>query len=314
MRLVTFADGKGQRLGVLEGDAIADVTAVANPAADRAPAYGIPGEVVDGNDVVAVREAVARLAERAYGRLTRPQRERARAMLLRLTEAEQPVPVGRRVALSELETERDEDATAALAVLTESRLLTVDEQTVELAHEALLREWPRLRSWIEEDREAIIALGRLREAARTWVELGRDPGSLYRGARLEITLDNAGLEPADLPEPEREFLETSKDARDVERREAAEAIARQARANRRLRWQRAAIAVALVVALVQSDEDTVAGPDPTASATPSATATPSESPTASTSTATPQPSTTASATSATSAPVTPSSSPGSPRR
>ena len=55
---------------------------------------------------------------------------------------------------------------------------------------------------------------------------------------------------ADLPEPEREFLETSKDARDRERREEAERIARQARANRRLRWQRAAIAVALVVALV----------------------------------------------------------------
>ncbi|MGW1957992.1 thiamine pyrophosphate-dependent dehydrogenase E1 component subunit alpha [Streptomyces sp. NPDC001920] len=49
----------------MEYTPIADVTAVARPAADRAPAYGIPGEVVDGNDVVAVREAVARLAERA---------------------------------------------------------------------------------------------------------------------------------------------------------------------------------------------------------------------------------------------------------
>ena len=49
----------------MEYTPIADVTAVARPAADRAPAYGIPGEVVDGNDVVAVREAVARLARRA---------------------------------------------------------------------------------------------------------------------------------------------------------------------------------------------------------------------------------------------------------
>ncbi|MFE9021247.1 thiamine pyrophosphate-dependent dehydrogenase E1 component subunit alpha [Streptomyces sp. NPDC007808] len=49
----------------MEYTPIADVTAVARPAADRAPAYGIPGEVVDGNDVVAVREAVAHLAERA---------------------------------------------------------------------------------------------------------------------------------------------------------------------------------------------------------------------------------------------------------
>jgi pyruvate dehydrogenase E1 component alpha subunit len=49
----------------MEYTPIADVTAVARPAADRAPAHGIPGEVVDGNDIVAVEEAVARLARRA---------------------------------------------------------------------------------------------------------------------------------------------------------------------------------------------------------------------------------------------------------
>ncbi|SNX65368.1 pyruvate dehydrogenase E1 component alpha subunit [Streptomyces sp. TLI_55] len=49
----------------MEYTPIADVTAVARPAADRAPAYGIPGESVDGNDVVAVRDTVARLAGRA---------------------------------------------------------------------------------------------------------------------------------------------------------------------------------------------------------------------------------------------------------
>ncbi|MFJ9744647.1 thiamine pyrophosphate-dependent dehydrogenase E1 component subunit alpha [Streptomyces chartreusis] len=49
----------------MEYTRIADVTAVPRPAADRAPAYGIEGEVVDGNDVVAVQEAVARLAARA---------------------------------------------------------------------------------------------------------------------------------------------------------------------------------------------------------------------------------------------------------
>ncbi|GAA2769108.1 thiamine pyrophosphate-dependent dehydrogenase E1 component subunit alpha [Streptomyces indiaensis] len=49
----------------MEYTPIADVTAVPRPAADRAPAHGMPGEVVDGNDVVAVEEAVARLARRA---------------------------------------------------------------------------------------------------------------------------------------------------------------------------------------------------------------------------------------------------------
>jgi acetoin:2,6-dichlorophenolindophenol oxidoreductase subunit alpha len=49
----------------MEYTPIGNVTAVANPAADRAPAYGLPAEIVDGNDVTAVRGAVARAAERA---------------------------------------------------------------------------------------------------------------------------------------------------------------------------------------------------------------------------------------------------------
>ncbi|KDN72571.1 acetoin:2,6-dichlorophenolindophenol oxidoreductase subunit alpha [Streptomyces olindensis] len=49
----------------MEYTPIADVTSVPRPAADRAPAHGIPGEVVDGNDVEAVEEAVGRLARRA---------------------------------------------------------------------------------------------------------------------------------------------------------------------------------------------------------------------------------------------------------
>jgi acetoin:2,6-dichlorophenolindophenol oxidoreductase subunit alpha len=49
----------------MEYTPIASVTAVASPAADRAPAYGLPAEVIDGNDVVVVAEAVARAADRA---------------------------------------------------------------------------------------------------------------------------------------------------------------------------------------------------------------------------------------------------------
>ena len=77
----------------------------------------------------------------------------------------------------------------------QARLLTLDrhpatrEPTVEVAHEALLREWPRLRGWIDQDREAILAMGQLRDAAKSWAELDRDPGALYRGARLEVTLE-----------------------------------------------------------------------------------------------------------------------------
>jgi TPP-dependent pyruvate/acetoin dehydrogenase alpha subunit len=49
----------------MEYTPIGDVTAVANPAADRAPAYNIPAEVIDGNDVLVVRDAVGRAVARA---------------------------------------------------------------------------------------------------------------------------------------------------------------------------------------------------------------------------------------------------------
>ena len=71
-----------------------------------------------------------------------------------------------------------------IGLLADSRLLTLNEGTLEPAHEALLREWPRLRAWIEEDREGLRIERQLELAAREWRRLGRDEDALYRGARL----------------------------------------------------------------------------------------------------------------------------------
>jgi WD40 repeat protein/DNA-binding SARP family transcriptional activator len=190
-----------------------------------------------------VNAAVARLAERAYRRLSERQRERARAILLRLTDADQPAPVRRRVPLSELEVEKDEDTAGALAVLTESRLVTVDEGTVEVAHEALLSEWPRLRAWLEEDAEGRRLHQHLIQAAAEWDRSGRDPAELYRGARLASALDWAESHESELNELEREFLEESRVASE---REAE----RQRRSNQRLRALLAGVGVLLAVAVV----------------------------------------------------------------
>ena len=72
---------------------------------------------------------------------------------------------------------------------TTRRLLTVSEGSVEVAHEALLREWPRFQDWLEEDREGRRLHAHLMETAREWADRGRDSADLYRGARLSSALD-----------------------------------------------------------------------------------------------------------------------------
>ena len=72
-----------------------------------------------------------------------------------------------------------------------ARLLVVGDGSAEIAHEALLREWPRLRGWLDEDREELRALRQLTVAARSWDETGRDDADLYRGPRLAAAAELA---------------------------------------------------------------------------------------------------------------------------
>ena len=127
-----------------------------------------------------VRGAVARLAEDAYNQLGEGERRIARGLMLRLASGEDGTLARRRVPLGELE--RIPGAGSVLAELTDARLLTVSDGEIELSHEALLREWPRYRTWLEEDRIGRRLHAHLTAAARDWDEQGRDAADVYRGA------------------------------------------------------------------------------------------------------------------------------------
>ncbi len=107
---------------------------------------------------------------------------------------------------------RRDPATAELVeALVEARLLVTDldaegNAVVRIAHEALLRHWPRVAAWLEADREALKARARLRAAAFRWAEEGRNPDLLLaRGKPLEDA--RAGAAEADnLTALERDFL------------------------------------------------------------------------------------------------------------
>jgi WD40 repeat protein/class 3 adenylate cyclase len=191
-----------------------------------------------------VRGAVARLAEASYQQLTDAEREVVRRMFLRLSgTGEGDIVTRRRVEISEFDVDDDSVAAAVLTRLIQDRLLTMSDSTVEVAHEALLREWPRLRTWLEEDVHGHQLRQHLTHAAKQWQATGRDTSEVYRGARLSAALDWASTREPDLNVLERDFLGESRQAseRDTERHR---------RTNRRLRGLLVGTAVFLVVALV----------------------------------------------------------------
>ena len=207
-----------------------------------------------------VRGAVARVAERAWQQLDSDQQAVARRILLRLAgPGEGEAVVRRRVPLSEFTASQDERAMQVLDVLADQRLLTTSQDSVEVAHEALLREWPRLRGWLEEDVQGRALHRHLITTSHDWDQGGRDPGELYRGARLTGTLEWAGDHDADLNQLEREYLDASRAAAEQEMAEArrradqeAQRARHEARISRRLRAALAGLAAVLLLALVAS--------------------------------------------------------------
>ena len=135
------------------------------------------------------------------------------------------------------------DAFVTARLLTADRDPTTREPTVEVAHEALLRDWPRLRSWLAEDRELRRSVGAIGVAATVWDRGGRQPSDLYRGGRLDSALQVAGTNPEWLRPLDREFLDASRDQADADR-------SLEQRRVRRLRRLVAGTAIALVVALI----------------------------------------------------------------
>jgi DNA-binding SARP family transcriptional activator len=188
-----------------------------------------------------VRGAVARLAENAYTQLGAGQQQIARGLLLRLATGENGTLARRRVPLGELE--RLPGAGPVLARLTDARLLTISDGEAELSHEALLREWPRYRTWLEEDRIGRRLHAHLTTAATDWDSRNRDLGELYRGARLAGALDWAARHDDQLNALELEFIQAS-------RAESERVAQRQRAQNRRLRSLLLGIGLLLIIAVV----------------------------------------------------------------
>jgi WD40 repeat protein len=162
-----------------------------------------------------VRGAIAETAEAVfYDQLDQRQRNIARQIFLRLTELggdTSTADTRRRVGFDELVSKlEDHDLVReVLVTLADARLVTTDQDVAEVAHEALIREWPTLRTWLEENREGLRLHRHLTVTAQEWDTSNRDPSILYRGARLAQALEWATEYVDDLNMLEHSFLDAS---------------------------------------------------------------------------------------------------------
>jgi WD40 repeat protein/transcriptional regulator with XRE-family HTH domain len=160
-----------------------------------------------------VRSAIAETAESVFtDQLNGQQQDLAREVFLRLTElGEGTEDTRRRAALNELVRQSTEvtQLHAVLNTLAEARLITLNEDSAEVAHEALIREWQRLHEWLTNDRDGLRLHRHLTDSAHEWETRGHDAGELYRGARLAQAREWVEVNEGRLNESERVFLAAS---------------------------------------------------------------------------------------------------------
>lgn len=196
-------------------------------------------------DTGGIQGAVARTAEDVFARLYPAEQRTIRRILVRLVHVADGTGATRRrmsrTALLEQLADAD-GAAAALDAFVRARLITMDSDTVEITHEALLHAWPRLHGWIHADRAGLLIHQQLAHAAEDWEREGRDPSALYRGTRLATVrswadeLDGASR----LGPREAAFLRAS----------LAEEDGRVAQARRQVRWQQRMLATLVVLLAV----------------------------------------------------------------
>ena len=159
-----------------------------------------------------VAGAIEASAEAVYAGLTEDQRTVARDLLRQMTAVGHDGRLARRPVSRA--GPRAERAGQVLGAFAQGRLVVLSDGTAEIAHDALLQAWPRLRGWLEEDQSSLILYGQLADDTARWQD-GKDSSRLYRGVQLAAAREAARVWAADpgrypaLPAAEAEFLRAS---------------------------------------------------------------------------------------------------------
>lgn len=182
-----------------------------------------------------VASAVERLAEQVYQSLEPEQQSATERLFLRLVRVTGDVLVHETLPLSEVE----EAALPAMRAFVTARMLTTIDGGLRISHQALLTHWQRLQDWLEEHRDDLAVMEKLRRAAEVWTDSDRDPAALIPVQRFAVFTEwvGSGRKQRLLSDVEREFVATSE-------AHYANVLGEERAVSRRLR-RRGSVAIAL---------------------------------------------------------------------
>jgi len=220
-----------------------------------------------------VQGALARYADEIYDQLNATEQQQVRRIFIQLVRPGEGTEDTLRLATK---AELGEASWALVTKMADARLVvtsrnpgdqesnTADQETVEITHEALIRNWERLRQWIAEDRKFRVWQERLRVAMQQWNSAGRDEGALLRGKPLVEAQEWFQNRSEELT-AEQEFITASLELqerevrRNLESREVEAALASQKQANeiltkarKRAVWISVGAVFAFITAVVAS--------------------------------------------------------------
>jgi WD40 repeat protein len=168
-----------------------------------------------------VKGALARHADENYGKLSNPEKEQVRRIFIQLVRPGEETEDTRRLATK---AELGEASWELVKQLADNRLVvtsqnSANQETVEVVHEALIRNWGEFRQWMNADRSFRAWQDRLRSAMYQWEQTQRDEGALLRGAALAEGEEKLKQRREDISAGEQEFIQASVALRDREQKQ-----------------------------------------------------------------------------------------------
>ncbi|MEH1884517.1 nSTAND1 domain-containing NTPase, partial [Nostoc sp.] len=168
-----------------------------------------------------VEGALARHADEKYGELTDDEKQKVRRIFIQLVRPGEGTEDTRRIAIK---AELEEQSWSLVKQLADARLVVTSrnlasQETVEVVHEALIRNWGELREWMNTNRVFRAWQERLRAEMYQWEQTQRDEGALLRGATLTEAEEKLEQRREELSKGEQEFIETSVALRDREEKQ-----------------------------------------------------------------------------------------------